>query len=294
METLTKQAVTDFIIENHKTMSVTEMANELGLTIGNVRAKYVWLVRKNVIQVEQKTKVVKKTSVSESVAKFSKSIKKIDSLYEKIKKESKNTYQNHKGINKQNAREIMKNAIVESGVVGVIPTLPNTEWAIEQMIDNEVKGNNFLGVERDAPTYKKMKQTLNKIRKNGFVGGSHFGDIASIIYGKNENSFAHLILDYCGNLVTIKNELEYAINKNILAVDGVMAVTFSKPIRGIDNESKKLLNLAPKNNSDERCQSDRAIESYFHKITGFTHEVVEFFYYRDSYPMTLVIIKRVK
>lgn len=120
------------------------------------------------------------------------------------------------------------------------------------------------------------------------------GDISNVIYGKNEGSYGHLILDYCGNLVTIKKEVEYAIQNNVLAVNGVMAITFSKPIRGIDNESLKLLGLAPINNTDTRCASDRAIEAYFNKVTGFTHQIEEFFYYMDTYPMTLVIIKRVK
>lgn len=295
LNTLSKQEIKNFIVEN-QTKSITEIANELGLSVATIRANYAWLVRDNIIQ-KTATKTTKKasfTSLKDSVDKISKSINKVDKLYDKIKKDSKNTYHNHEGENKQTAREKMVKAIVDSGVFGIVPTLPNTEWTIEKMIDNQTKGNSFIGVERDLATYKKMKANLKALKKQGLFGSTLHGDIAQVIYGKNESTYAHVILDYCGNLVTFKNEINHVIQNNILAVNGIMAVTFSKPIRGIDNESLKLLGLAPTNNTDTRCDSDRAIEAYFNKITGFTHKVEEFFYYRDTYPMTLVIIKRVK
>jgi hypothetical protein len=210
-------------------------------------------------------------------------------------KDDKNTYKNETGANKAIAREKMANIIIKSGVQGIVPTLPNTNWAIELMIEKLAKGNSFLGVERNPLTFKKMRTNLKQLRKNNELSGeTHLGNIAEVIFGKNENSYAHLILDYCGNLVTIRKELEYAIQNNVVAVGGVIAVTFAKPIRGIDAESLKLLDLAVENNTDSRCASDKAIEAYFHKITGFTHKVVEFFHYRDTSPMTLVLIKRIK
>jgi len=65
-------------------------------------------------------------------------------------------------------------------------------------------------------------------------------------------------------------------------------------------QTNKIKSLAPINNGDERCVSDRGIENYFAKITGWNYEVSEIFYYSDKkengkgYPMTLVIIKRLK
>ena len=210
-------------------------------------------------------------------------------------KEEKNTYKNQNGFNKSIARQKMAEAIVKSGVNGIIPTLPNKDWTIERMINDKVQANSFLGVERDINTFKVMRLNLKRFRKSAKLSGAvHYGNISEVIYGKNEGSYAHLILDYCGNLVTVKREVEYSIQYNLLAVGGFMALTFAKPIRGIDSESLKLLDLAPIHNAANRCESDKAIEAYFQKITGFTHKVVEFFYYQDTYPMTLVLIQRVK
>ena len=212
----------------------------------------------------------------------------------KLKKEkNENTYANHDGENKEVARVKIAKYVIDSGVVGTIPTLPNTEWAIEQKIDSQVSGNDFIGVECHEPTFKVMKSNLKKL---SLKAKTVFGLIGSIIYTKLENTYAHLILDYCGNLATICKEIEYAIANDIIKVGGIMAITFSKPIRGTDMQSEKLKGLASITNNikDERCMSDKGVEAYFNKITGWNYQVVEFFYYQDTYPMTLVIIKRIK
>jgi hypothetical protein len=263
-----------FILKNYKKMDTYEMANVLGVMPHKVAGNKAALKRGNKIGDDGKpntSKLLKKPKIE------------------------KNTYKNHNGFNKGIAREKMANIIVKSGVNGIIPCLPNKDWTIEQMINTKVNANTFLGVEREVETFKVMRTNLKRLKKTGnFFGSAHLGNIADIIFGRYEASYAHMILDYCGNLKTIQKELEYAIQHNILALNGYMAVTFAKPIRGIDAESQKLLDLAPDNNTDSRCASDKATEAYFHKITGFTHKVVEFFYYQDTYPMTLVLIKRIK
>jgi hypothetical protein len=216
---------------------------------------------------------------------------KVMSKYELAKKQGENTYTNHNGENKEVARVKMANYIIDSGIVGTIPTLPNTTWAIEEKIDKQISGNEFIGVECDEPTFNVMKAKLKHLR---LKAKTVFGFISGIIYGKLENTYAHLILDYCGNLATISKEIEYAIANDIVNIGGIMAITFSKPIRGTDIQSEKLKSLAAINNTDERCMSDKGVEAYFNKITGWNYQVVEFFYYQDTYPMTLVIIKRIK
>lgn len=218
----------------------------------------------------------------------------------KLKKQKKeNTYTNHDGENKEVARVKIAKYVIDSGVVGTIPTLPNTEWAIEQKIDSQVSGNDFIGVECHEPTFNTMKSNLKKL---SLKAKTVFGKIGSIIFGKLENTYAHLILDYCGNLVTFCKEIEYVILNDVIKVGGIMAITFSKPIRGTDILSEMIKGLAPINNTDERCMSDKGVEAYFNKITGWKYQVLEFYYYADKkvdsngngYPMTLVIIKRIK
>jgi DNA-binding Lrp family transcriptional regulator len=269
-----KEAIKAAIIAN-PTIDRAELAEKQKVSLREVGAMYASLRRYGIITAVEAIKEPKKLG--------------------RKPKDDKNTYKNETGANKAIAREKMANIIIKSGVSGIIPTLPNTNWAIELMINKAINSNSFLGVERNPITYKKMRSKLKELKKSdNLFGATHLGNISEVIYGKNEGSYAHMILDYCGNLVTIKKELEYSIQNNVLAVGGVMAITFAKPIRGTDAESLKLLDLAVENNTDNRCASDKAIEAYFQKITGFTHKVVEFFYYQDTYPMTLVLIKRTK
>lgn len=269
-----KEAIKAAIIAN-PTIDRVKLAKKQKVSLREVGAMYASLRRYGIITAVEAIKEAKKRG--------------------RKPKDDKNTYKNETGANKAIAREKMANIIIKSGVSGIIPTLPNTNWAIELMINKVTNSNSFLGVERNPITYKKMRSNLKEFKSTSNIfGTTHLGNISEVIYGKNEGSYAHMILDYCGNLATIKKELEYTIQNNVLAVGGVMAVTFAKPIRGTDAESLKLLDLAVENNTDSRCASDKAIEAYFQKITGFTHKVVEFFYYQDTYPMTLVLIKRIK
>lgn len=275
---LENEVIQKFIIKNYKKMDTYEMANKLGVKPFRVAGNKAALTR------------LKKIGTDGKIAVFGKKAKQ---LTEKPKVE-KNTYKNHNGVNKSIARDKMADIIIKSGVSGIVPCLPNKDWTIERMIHDKTQCNTYLGVEREKETYNVMRSTLQDLKSINFFGATHFGNISEVIFGKYENSYAHMILDYCGNLRTIQKELEYSLQHNLLMVNGVMAVTFAKPIRGVDSESLRLLDLAPIHNADNRCESDKAIEAYFQKITGFTHKVVEFFYYQDTYPMTLVLIQRVK
>lgn len=282
------EVIQERLIANPK-LDRKELAIELNTTNNIVRANFISLVSRKII-VNHNT-----------IKKVNKAIKSIDSVFEVLKQAKKqtkkdtNTYVNHNGVGKAEARNIMVNRIVDSGVSGIVPTLPNTEWVIEQAINNQLSGVEFLGVERKKTTFNTMRTNLRNIKKDTNIKGeTYFGNIGDVLYGKLENTYAHLILDYCGNLATISKELEYCVNNDVMKLNGIMAVTFAKPIRGVDFQSDKLRQLGAINNTDDRCQSDRSVEAYFYKICGWNYQVVEFFYYQDTYPMTLVIIKRIK
>ena len=210
-------------------------------------------------------------------------------------KKGNNTYSNHNGVNKERARKKMVNHVIYSGVTGNILTLPNTEWVIEKNITKGLKGVCFTAVECVRETFLEMRRNAKKF---GLNFTANFGFVHEFIYGKVENTYAHLVLDYCGELPKISKEIEYAINNNIVAVGGIIAVTFVKQIRGSKNTllGEKITSLAAINNSDTRCETERSAEAYFHKITGWNYEIQEFFYYQDKghTPMALVIIKRIK
>ena len=279
METLN---LTEVILANVE-KSNKEIAQMLNISTPRVSCTRNWLVRKGLV--EGTTKSAPKTRSE-----------RLNNAMGKLGKTT-NTYVNHKGENKEVARVKMTNHVVNSGVVGLVPTLPNTDWIIEQKIANELPNMAFIGAEIDKPTYNKMRM---KLRSTDLIATTHFGKIGELIYGKTENTYAHLILDYCGHLSTFSKEIEYAINNDVVKVGGIMAITFGKPLRGLDTQTAKIKGLAPINNGDTRCMSDRGIENYFAKITGWNYEVKEIFYYSDKkesgkgYPMTLVIIQRIK
>jgi hypothetical protein len=258
-----------------------ELATKYGVDRKLIDNAYLRLRNKGAFNVVE---VKKETNKALSV------LEKVTSAFQEAKKTG-NTYNNHNGENKEVARTKMANIIIDSGIGGVIPSLPNKNWAIEQKINNGLGDVSFIGIEMHEPTFIEMKANLKQTNLKAEV---HFGKFSDKIYGKIENTYAHLIMDYCANLSTISKEVEYAINNDVIGVGGIMAITFSKPIRGTDFQSTKLKNLGAINNADDRCMSDKSVEAYFNKITGWNYQVVEFFYYQDTYPMTLVLIRRIK
>jgi hypothetical protein len=230
----------------------------------------------------------KSTVVNKALSIIDKSLNRIPKI-EKV-----NTYHNKDGVNKKAARKLMVKYILSSKVDGLVPTLPHIECAIETKLLSKNKNLSFIGVERELATYEEMKKT---IKSNKLPIEPFFGDMGTQLYGKFENTYAHLILDYCGMLPTFAKELEYSVRNNIVKVNGIIAMTFAKPIRGNGQmfDYVKSLGMTISNNeADNRCMSDKATEAYFNKITGFNYTFVEMFNYMDTYPMTLVILRRDK
>lgn len=267
-----KKQIQEYIIANHKTMDNFVIASKLGLPVSCIRANFSTLKRFGKL-----TTTIKKAKVTKEV---------VDG----------NNFGNAKGINKGKARAVMTGYIADSDVVGAIPTLPNEDWTIESMIHAINPNNTFIGAEMNAKTFKVMKSTLKRIKGKDetFKASTHKGKIGDVIFGKSNDTYAHMILDYCCGLAMATKEIEYTINNDVLKVGGFMAVTYGKPNRSDNSEGQKLNSLVPKNNSDDRCDGNKMSEAYFQKVTKNTHRVVEFFYYQDTYPMTLVIIQRIK
>lgn len=280
MTTLSNERKAELKIEIAKlpTLTPQELAIKYGISTREVAG-----IRRSITCDARPNKVN-----NDSVAEFKKNEKK------QSKKEIKesNTYSNSEGANKQKARELMVSYITK---LGLTLSLPWIECAIEKMLLELNENHKFVGVERDKATYKAMRKF---IKKNGLPIEAHLGNISSKIYGTIPNTYANMILDYCGELPTIANELKYAIDNDIMEVDGVIAVTFAKPIRKVNTFYGQQItgfgSITSNVQGDTRCLSDRAVEAYFHKICGFNYELVEIFNYQDKYPMTLVIVRRIK
>jgi len=268
--------IQSYILKKHKKLSTYQMAEKLGIPATRVAANKAYLKRIGKLINDVVGKTIE-TKIS----------------YLEKTRNGENTYSNHNGINKETARNKMANLIIGSGIGGLIPTLPNTDWVIEKKIHSAVEFGKiaFIGIENHKPTYLAMRSNL---KKTGILAETHFGKFNDKIFGETEDTYGHLIMDYCGELHTISKEVEYAIINDLVVVNGTLSITFAKPMRGMTKQADKLRNLACINNTDERCISDRAVEAYFNKVTGWNYKLIEVFYYQDTYPMTLVLIKRIK
>ena len=135
--TTTKEAIRKELIAKPKT-NRAELAIKYGVTLRNVGAVYASINR-----FKNKT----------------------------VTKKGNNTYTNHNGVHKEVARILMANHVIDSGVIGNILTLPNTDWVIEQKIAKQVKGVSFSAVEYNKETFLKYYTflSMNNITKTCWV-----------------------------------------------------------------------------------------------------------------------------
>jgi len=110
-----------------------EIAEMLNISTPKVSCTRNWLVRKGLVEGTTKSAPKSRSERTSDIL----------SIYGSLT----NTYRNHNGENKEVARVKMTNHVVNSGVVGVVPTLPNTDWIIEQKIANQLPDMSFIGAE---------------------------------------------------------------------------------------------------------------------------------------------------
>jgi hypothetical protein len=266
----------NYIIKNYGKITNKEIAENRKIDVRKLAGQITALKRKGLLSGEAKAEVKGKK------------------VNHKLPNTVTNTYSNANGKNKETARNKMVTGVHESGLTGTILTLPHVACTIEKKILTNNNGYNFIGCELDKTTYNGMRQT---IRRERLPIEPHHGKISDMIYGVEENTYAHLILDYCGTIPTFAKEIQYAINNDIVKVGGTIAVTVTK--RGNsdpNNVVKKLANITTNNTKDERGEVEKGIEAFFHKVTGWNYIIQEFFTYQDKgkAPMMLIRIKRVK
>lgn len=201
----------------------------------------------------------------------------------------KTQYTNADGIKKQQAREEMISAIMNSGITkGDVLTLPFSTCAIEkQMPRNKFR---YLGCERDEDVYYEMLSTIikEKLKMNTFLG-----DIGEKIYEAKPDQYAHLILDYCGQISSSQEEIRHAIENNIVQVGGTISVTMCKrgEIRGTLAEKMDAL---PENFFKKSELQNNSIRAFFMEFAGASYKILKYMDYRDEgkMPMVLVILQR--
>jgi transcriptional regulator CtsR len=146
-----------------------------------------------------------------------------------------NNFSNESGVQKSQARVIIMRAILSGVINGTVLSLPFHTCTLEGLINSQNDKLNFLGCEIDSQTFKAMQNT---IEHTNLPIEAYEGTIGDKIYSAKVNEFAHLILDYCGTINTFHKEIEYAMENDIMQVNGAMCVTISK--MGMQNNMGKM------------------------------------------------------
>lgn len=295
-----KYSVQKYIFDNHETKKAVEICDELNVNLKKFLANRLALGgvidEAGFIQLDKKkaTSVLKKHKAK--IREIKNKIKNSASVQQERKQREKNTYANHGGSFKQEARDKMVNAISRvDSPMGTILTLPSFTCALELQLLNRIgRGLKFIGCERDFDTFHKM---VNKIAEESKLRNTivpRFGEIGDIIYNAKENEFAHLILDYCGTINTFHKEIEYAIQNDLVEVGGTISITLSK--NGLGNNVGivgDLLRQFPEGTFSGEKETEMGIKLFLNKVMKPNYVVETFFNYCDTSAMVLVIVRRI-
>ena len=206
-----------------------------------------------------------------------------DSPQERKKSVKSNKKDTFYGLRKLDARNKKVNAILDSKKLeGTILTLCGASLIIEnQLYIKGAKEFSYDLVEHSRSEFNKilLAVSTSPLQINSINNAS----MNKMIHNANTDEYAHLILDYCNSLNSNKSEIDMALGNNIVQVGGTVAMTFStravKPIMRVDEVKGECINLT-------------SAKKYFERFENY--ELVETFTYRDTMPMMVLILKRIK
>jgi hypothetical protein len=199
----------------------------------------------------------------------------------KPNKKSKN--KTYYGTRKISARNRKVDAILKSNsLVGNILTLCGEGLVVEnELFLKGAKDFIYDLVEFKRDIFNKILMAVSTSPLN--IGSINNDTMNSMIHKAHTDQYAHAILDYCDSLNTNKSEVDMALENNIVRVNGVICMTFSirkvKPIMNVDEVKGECKNLS-------------GAKKYFSRFENY--ELVDSFTYRDSMPMMVLILKRLK
>jgi len=204
-------------------------------------------------------------------------------------------FSNHSGVGKRTARKKMVEHIGATDLKkGQVLTLPADTWAIEALIQETVsKRFGYTACEKSIEVFPLMAAKIAwygvKSRNEAFHGTT-----TQKIYEAKEDTYDHMLLDYCGILDNFGKEIIHACNANIVKKGGIIAITLTKAhctkpwVSKVNNLKTELTGEAITSHPNSH-----AYPMFFKFLTSITDfEVVETFDYCDTTPMTLVVLKR--
>jgi hypothetical protein len=214
------------------------------------------------------------------------------------KKATKDEYGNIDGKGKNDARSEMIWAIIQSGLVGVILTLPSLTCIIEKLLtqanNNKKELFSFIGVEMNDGVYNKMLTAISRMALN--FEATYKKPISYVIDRARENEFKHIILDYCGQIGTYAEDIRKVLVNNLVEVGGTIHITLNLRLSGNDGIvlRKAMEKIVPYVKNDEYTRTHHLIRTFIQSIGMDNYEIINEFKYTDSSTMLLVILKRVK
>jgi len=254
-----------YIRENYKYLTISEMANKLGLNSHhNVTGLFIH-------------EYFDKKLVAKTEAQLLRLIA------------QNNTYTNGDGIEKERVRNILANEVEASGVVGKYLGLPFYTADFEKKIYNRIPTMSFVGCETERNTFL-LREKYN--RMHDFPMEMHNCELSKMIRNSEPNAYAHVFLDYMGGLHKFKNEILEAMDRQIVQIGGTLAITIQNAqryglVREVSPYARKL---------DNRTASTKMIDRFICDAKGDDYELLSNNYYKDNghVGMNLIILKRIK
>ena len=201
------------------------------------------------------------------------------------------TFKNDKGFGKEVARTLMIEAINSAQLKSkLILSLPSHTCAIEKKLVAKSKKYNFIGVELDEKVYWKMAAN---IVKNRLPITPFLGTMGEKIAEARTNQYAHLILDYCGQLHSFADEIMLAMRNNIVEVDGTISITLNKRISGNGRTFADFIQKLNPQHDTSICESEHLVRTFINRVGGYNYAIEKVLNYNDGASMILIILRRI-
>jgi len=203
-------------------------------------------------------------------------------------------YTNSKGIGKERVRNRVNNLILRSKVDNpLILTLPGEYWIWEKSLLSVLPSAKFVGVERDSRIVKNT--VLNSVDIITSISAIYNEPLSNILHSSLENSFSHIIMDYCCTINTVIDEISYTIDNNLVMRDGIISITLSKmniqPNTIINDVASRLpADILGFVGSESSVATKLLISDII--INNPEYILIDVLEYRDTSAMIVFIIKR--
>lgn len=223
--------------------------------------------------------------------------KRLNNLYSELEKEIDVENQtSFSGNAKKIARQIMSDWALKSGVVGKCFSFTHKEAKLEKLILKDMPDMTFLSVDKDREVIKSMKRTKRLLNLPLEI---HKAEAIEVLRKVEPNGLAHAFLDFCCQLHTASMEIKQVLDNDLVKLNGTIAITIAKTVRTDSkgywfNLWKNFTEITSNQIEDNRTTSDIANIMLLTLLMNERYTVREIFNYRDTSPMTLFIIQRVR